>query len=168
MTEIGCERVIGAVAVSDVVATLPSFAGVPDVVVQYAICPFVSLVDVDTDCVPPDAEPVKVIGVEPRMVKEVHDTVPAQVAVVVATLPNVLTPVQYGICPIVGADDVESPPKPTVVPERVIGNVVLIVACLLLNVVQSVEVRHPFVLPFAEVQSNAPPVPPTNEPSVPE
>ena len=39
---------------------------------------------------------------------------------------------------------------------------------LLLNVVQSVNVRQPLTDPVAEVQSNAPAIPPTNEPSVPE
>jgi len=77
----------------------------------------------------------------------------------VAALPRVFTPVQYGSCPIVGAEDVESPLKPRVAPVRVMGNVVETVPCLLLKVLQSVEERHPAALPLETVQSiaSAPP-----------
>lgn len=55
-----CESERGDDAVRVVVATSPSFAGVPEVVVQYASCPDVSLVEVETDCAEPLPHPVQV------------------------------------------------------------------------------------------------------------
>ena len=40
-----------------------------------------------------------------------------------ATLPKVFTPVQYGSCPVVGAEEVESPPKERASPVRITGQV---------------------------------------------
>ncbi len=68
---------------------------------------------------------------------------PEKVSEEVATFANVLTPLKYGILPVTAAVEVESPLKPTVAPERVIGQVVEMVACLLLKVDQSVEERSP-------------------------
>ena len=45
------EQLVPPLHVTEVVATLPSLAGDPDVVVQYASCPDVSFVDVETDCI---------------------------------------------------------------------------------------------------------------------
>jgi hypothetical protein len=81
-------------------------------------------------------EPMTEIGCE-------SDRAPEAVRDVVATLPNVLTPVKYGMLPTTAAVEVESPLKPIVVPESVIGHVVPIVACLLLNVAQSADERSP-------------------------
>ena len=52
----------------------------------------------------------------------------------VATLPKVLTPVKYGMLPMTAAEEVDSPPKPTVVPERVMGQVTEMAACFPLKV----------------------------------
>ena len=43
------EHDVPPLQVTDVVATLPSFAGEPELVVQYESCPAVSLVEVETD-----------------------------------------------------------------------------------------------------------------------
>ena len=56
------------------------------------------------------------------------------VMVPVATLANVLAPEKYGMLPMTAADVVESPLNPRVAPERVIGQVVEMVACLPLRV----------------------------------
>ena len=48
----------------------------------------------------------------------------------VATLAKVFTPLKYGMLPMVAADDVESPLKPTAAPVNVIGQVAEMVACL--------------------------------------
>ena len=53
----------------------------------------------------------------------------------VATLPNVLTPVKYGMLPMTAALDVESPLNPSVLLESVIGQEAEMVACLELSVV---------------------------------
>lgn len=74
----------------------------------------------------------------------------------VATLAKVLTPEKYGMLPVTAGDEVESPSKPTVAPERVIGHVTERVACLLLKVVQSAEVRQPKTEPEAVSQFKAP------------
>ena len=71
------------------------------------------------------------------------DRSPEAVRDVVATFPNVLTPVKYGMLPVTAALDVERPLNPTVAPERVIGQEAEMVACLPLNVVQSVFERSP-------------------------
>ena len=52
----------------------------------------------------------------------------------VATLPNVLTPVKYGMLPMTAALEVDSPPKPTIEPERVMGQVTEMAACFPLKV----------------------------------
>ena len=76
-----------------------------------------------TDHVPPAVSPRLHVGVD------------------VATLPNVLTPVKYGMLPMTAAEEVDRPLKPTVAPESVIGNVTPMVDCLPLKVFQSVFVR---------------------------
>src|SRR3979411_2780404 len=63
---------------------------------------------------PPPALPVIATGDEPRTVKEVHETVPEHVALVVATVPSSLSDVQYARFPIVGAAEVATPPKVSV------------------------------------------------------
>jgi len=69
---------------------------------------------------------------------------PFETAIVdVATFANVFAPEKYGMFPTTATVDVESPSKPTVAPERVTGHEADIVACLLLNVVQSVPERSP-------------------------
>jgi len=89
MTEIGLDSDSAPDAESDVVATLPSFAGLPDVVVQYDSCPAVSDDEVDT-------EPVELMvtaPVEPETVTlfpAVMDVTPELVRVMVppsATVP---------------------------------------------------------------------------------
>ena len=52
--------------------------------------------------------------------------------------------------------EVESPFQPSVAPESVIGHVADMVACLLLNVVQSPLARYPLVEPFAAGIETAP------------
>jgi hypothetical protein len=61
----------------------------------------------------------------------------------VAVFANVFAPEKYGMLPMTAALVVESPLNPIVAPESVMGQVVLIVACLLLNVVQLAEERRP-------------------------
>ena len=78
------------------------------------------------------------------------------VRVVVATFAKVFTPEKYGMLPMTAAVLVERPLNPTVTPERVIGHVTLIVACLLLKVFQSVDERYPFVATPDCVMVNAP------------
>ena len=56
--------------------------------------------------------------------------------------------------------------NPSVAPERVIGHVAEIVACLLLKVVQSVVERHPAAEPLATVQSIASAPPRAKRPAV--
>jgi hypothetical protein len=82
-------------------------------------------------------------GKLPNTVKAEHDTVPAHDMVVVGVVASVFTPVAYTAPPWLKADEVERPPKLRVVPVRMTGQVAEIVACLLLNVFQSVEVSRP-------------------------
>src|ERR1035437_2676029 len=63
---------------------------------------------------------------------------PLAESVVVPMLPNVLTPVKYGMLPMTAAVEVESPLKPSVTPESVIGNVTPMVACLAFHVAAEV------------------------------
>lgn len=79
--------------------------------------------------------------------------------VVVATFANVLTPEKYGILPTTAGVEVESPPNVTVFAVFIRGQVNASVACLLLNVFQSVEERHPAWLPEAVWQPKEPVVP---------
>ena len=58
---------------------------------------------------------------EPRTVKAVQETPLEHEALDVAMLPKVLTPVKYGMLPMTAAVDVERPLKPSVAPERVMG-----------------------------------------------
>ena len=53
----------------------------------------------------------------------------------VETLANVFAPEKYGMLPVTADDEVERPLNPTVAPERVIGQAVEMVACLLFSVV---------------------------------
>ena len=78
----------------------------------------------------------------PRVPEETESPFPTAI-VDVATFANVFAPEKYGMFPTTAAVDVESPLKPTVAPERVIGHEADIVACLLLNIVQSVPERSP-------------------------
>lgn len=96
------------------------------------------------------------VGEEPRTDQLPPAVSPRlNVGVVVATFPNVLLPVKYGMFPMTAGDEVERPENPIVLPERVIGNVVEIVDCFPLKVVQSVEERQPNVEPFAVLQLKA-------------
>ena len=99
------------------------------------------------------AEP-KTYEVEPQEAR------PAQVTEEVAVLAKVFTPEKYGMLPTVAGEEVESPLKPRVAPERVIGQVALIVACLLLKVVQSVPERRPLTeaVEFGILKVKVPPV----------
>src|SRR3989344_5571477 len=53
--------------------------------------------------------PVKVIGEEPSTLKDEHESEPAHVALVVATVPSEFAPVQYASSPTTGADEVPMP-----------------------------------------------------------
>jgi hypothetical protein len=65
-------------------------------------------------------------------------------------------------------EEVASPLKPTVFATKVIGQVAVIAACLLLKVDQSVPERQPVTPAEAVVQPKLPPAPPICEPIVPE
>ena len=56
-----------------------------------------------------EPEPVIVIGEEPIVVKDVHEVIPTQLTLVVAIEESAAgnAAVKYGICPIVGTDEVE-------------------------------------------------------------
>ena len=53
--------------------------------------------------------PVSVMGEEPRTLNVEHESEPAHVALVVATVPSELAPVQYASSPTTGADEVPMP-----------------------------------------------------------
>jgi len=80
-TEIGLESARGDVAVRDVVATPLILVGLAPV--KYAR--FEIDIGVEVPIVAPPPLPVIVIGDAPRIVKDVHEAVPAQVTVVVPT-----------------------------------------------------------------------------------
>ena len=73
--------------------------------------------------------PVRVIGEAPKTSKVAQVVPPAQVTEVVATLAKVLTPEKYGMLPMTAAEEVERPPKVSVLsadrsPPPCIGHVV--------------------------------------------
>src|SRR3989338_359522 len=86
----------------------------------------------------------------------------------VATLAKVLTPEKYGMLPRTAWVEVERPPKESVAPVRICGQVAVRVSCFALKVSQSVPVKHPFTPLAEEVQSKVPLAPPMNWPRVPE
>src|SRR3989344_3008517 len=100
-------------------------------------------------------------------VPEYESPVPSE-SVVVATLAKVFTPEKYGRLPTTAWVEVESPPKESVAPVSICGQVAVRVSCFALKVSQSVPVRHPFTPLAEEVHSKVPLAPPMNWPRVPE
>jgi hypothetical protein len=135
-------------------------AGVPDVEVQKGTSVAVSAEDVATLPVPPEPPEAEiVIGVEPRIVKDVHEAEPEHETVVVGTLVIWLPEVTSAIWPFVQGEVVERPLN-AIVP------VVVMVPPVIGQVVAMEETEAFDVLQVG--QAKLPPAPPTCAPNVPE